>query len=143
MGTYIMLHIEYRLKSGGEWKHVNFDSSFMTRGYSPLCAFLGLGGVEGHLPLRGLPEDITIDTRESIFHDEDYMDLDYYNYSWASSEEIESAVELAYDVMQTQEDVKGNLRVLDEYLEWKGFIGYMKSMESSMRYECRAIYWFF
>lgn len=71
------------------------------------------------------------------------MDPDYYNYSWASSEEIESAVELAYDVMQTQADVKGNLRVLDEYLEWKGFIGYMKSMESSMRYECRAIYWFF
>lgn len=105
-----MLHIEYRLKSGGEWKHVNFDSSFMTCGYSPLCAYLGWGGVEGHLPLRGLPEDITIDTRESVFHNEDYMDPDYYNYSCASSEEIESAVELAYDVMQTQADVKGNHR---------------------------------
>ena len=138
-----MFQIEYRMKSCGEWKHVNFDSSFMTRGYSLLCAYLGWGGVEGHLPLRGLPEDITIETKESIFYNEENMDPDYNNYSWASSEEIESVIELAYDVMQTQADVKGDLRVLDEYLEWKGFIGYMKSLESSMLYECRAIYWFF
>lgn len=124
-------------------EHINFDSSFMTRGYSPLCAYLGCSGVEGHLLLRGLTEDITIDTKESLFHNDAHMNPDYHNYSWATSGAIESAIELAYDVMQVQADVKGSLRVLDEYLEWKGFIGYIKSLESSMLYECKAIYWFF
>lgn len=143
MATYIMLHIEYRLKTEGCWKHINWDTAFMSRGYSTLCAYLGWGGVEGSLPLRGLPQDITQDTRESIYHEEESPDPDYTDFTWCSTDELERTIELAYDAMQLKAGQEYDLRGQDEYLEWKAVVGYMKILESSNRYLCRAVYWFF
>ena len=46
-------------------------------------------------------------------------------------------------MMQMKVGQEYDLRGQDEYLEWKAVVGYMKILESSNRYLCRAVYWFF
>jgi len=174
MGCDIHLFVEKRKKdSKDDFLPCAFRSEFSERTYSMFAKLANVRNYDKveHLPIRGLPEDISYITFEALYKkvifdpinewdEENCYTIDQVNkwvkdgYShvihkhekeWCSNPDAHS-----YNWCTSQEIMEcltefttgENHKYRGNYLNWVGLAAYMKALEDNGNYEVRAAYWF-
>jgi hypothetical protein len=175
MGCDIHLHVEMR-KAGSEQQfiHSYFKGEFRKRNYE---MFAKLANVRNycnvdHLPIRGLPDNISYNVFDEIYRkiiSECIDDFDKeYCYSQKNADrwisrgysfkiEIKGSVFCSNpdwhsynwctpdELLECIDDVfkdKTTGKYTGDYYEWVALAAYMKALEDNGNFEVRAVYWF-
>ena len=120
------------------------DKAYFIRTYNATRKYLGWEKGDNRIPIRGIPTDISPETRKDYERNMDKSTgeiLDCINFSWCNVLELENAIEKAFDEMQLENTE--NIRQYPNYQEWREVISRMKSIENDGQRKCRAIYWFY
>lgn len=144
MAIYVILHLESRTKCNDQWRYECIDDAYFIRTYSATREHLAWKTGPDHIPVRGIPTDISPETKrdyEGNIDENTGEILDCTDFTWCNVTELENAIEKAFDEMQTENSE--NIRHYPNYQEWREVISRMKSIECGGERECRAIYWFY
>ena len=171
MGCDIHLHVEIKRKNSDIWDHVSFSGQFSDRIYGMFAVLANVRNYNElpHLPIRGLPDDISWRTSGEIYtRVVDKYENDYDRENCYLREDANRWVENGYSFFLDEEEnycsspdwhsynwcspkemeacveriFKKENAYIGDNIDWVGLAAYMNSLESTGEYDCRAVFWF-
>lgn len=183
MGCDIHLYVEIRQKSYNpdwkipegvkpDWTPISYRGEFNDRVYGMFAALANVRNYHNlqHLPVRGIPDDISYKTFDEFFKHVKPKNVDRETLEWEyDREDVKYWYKNKYSFLFkkngilycsnpdyhtpswcTSEELQNCFHTVfgekqpyeGDYIEWFALISYMKAFESTGEYDCRAVFWF-